>query len=124
MYASSPTASTSGARCASRGCQRHGGRFGMLDARLGMGRATAMTELSEQIQRHLETLVDTGAETGLQVAVYQDGALIVDAVAGTANGQPITSGTPIFGFSVFKNVTATLAQLLVARGFLGYDSPV
>jgi hypothetical protein len=59
-----------------------------------------MSEIQEQIQRHIDTLVGTGAETGVQVAVYQDGALIVDAVA------------------------ATLAHLLVARGFVEYDSLV
>ena len=86
-----------------------------------------MSEIQEQIQRHIDTLVGTGAETGVQVAVYQDGALIVDAVAGTADpatGRPVTSGTPIFSFSTGKNVAATLAHLLVARGFLDYDSPV
>ncbi|MET7998591.1 serine hydrolase domain-containing protein [Amycolatopsis sp. NPDC005232] len=84
-----------------------------------------MGELQDRIQRRLDTLVDTGAETGLQVAVYEDGALIVDAVAGTAApGRPLTSGTPIFSFSTAKNVAAMLAHLLVARGFLGYDSPV
>jgi CubicO group peptidase (beta-lactamase class C family) len=79
------------------------------------------------VQRHIDTLVGTGAETGVQVAVYRDGALIVDAVAGTADTttrRPVTSGTPIFSFSTGKNVTATLAHLLVARGFLDYDSPV
>jgi CubicO group peptidase (beta-lactamase class C family) len=87
----------------------------------------AMSEIQEQIQRHIDTLGDTGAETGVQVAVYQGGALIVDAVAGTADpatGRPVTSGTPIFSFSTGKNVAATLAHLLVARGFLDYDSPV
>jgi len=86
-----------------------------------------MSEMQEQIQRHIDGLVGTGAETGVQVAVYQDGALIVDAVAGTADsatGRPVTSGTPIFSFSVAKNMAATLAHLLVARGFLDYDSPV
>ncbi|MEV0066766.1 serine hydrolase domain-containing protein [Amycolatopsis sp. NPDC050768] len=84
-----------------------------------------MGELQDRIQRRLDTLVGTGAETGLQVAVYEDGALIVDAVAGTAEpGRPLTSGTPIFSFSTAKNVAATLAHLLVARGFLDYDSPV
>ena len=86
-----------------------------------------MTGIQEQIQSHIDTLVGTGAETGLQVAVYRDGALIVEAVAGTADpatGRPVTSGTPIFSFSTAKNVTATLAHLLVARGFLDYDSPV
>ncbi|MGP3937069.1 serine hydrolase domain-containing protein [Nonomuraea sp. KM88] len=86
-----------------------------------------MSEVQDRIQRHIDTLVATGAETGVQVAVYQDGALIVDAVAGTADpatGRPITSGTPIFSFSTGKNVTATLAHLLVAHGCLAYDSPV
>jgi len=86
-----------------------------------------MTEIQERIQRHIDALVGTGAETGVQVAVYLDGALIVDAVAGTADpatGRPVTSGTPIFSFSTGKNVAATLAHLLVARGFLDYDSPV
>ena len=86
-----------------------------------------MSEIQEQIQRHIDTLVGTGAESGVQVAVYQDGALIVDAVAGTADpatGRPVTSGTPIFSFSTCKNVSGTLAHLLVARGFLDYDSPV
>ncbi|MFI7448271.1 hypothetical protein ACIBQX_12295 [Nonomuraea sp. NPDC049714] len=58
-----------------------------------------MSEIQEQIQRHIDALVGAGAETGVQDAVYQDGALIVDAVAGTADpagGRPVTSGTPIF----------------------------
>lgn len=86
-----------------------------------------MSEIQQRIQRYIDALVGTGAETGVQVAVYQDGALIVDAVAGTADpatGRPLTSGTPIFGFSIGKNVTATLAHVLVARGFLDYSSPV
>ncbi|GAA0949213.1 serine hydrolase domain-containing protein [Virgisporangium aurantiacum] len=78
----------------------------------------ATSEIQDRIQRHLDTLVDTGAETGVQVAVYRDGALIVDAAAGT------TTGRPVFSFSTGKNMSATLAHLLVARGFLGYDSPV
>lgn len=87
----------------------------------------AKSEIQERIQRHIDALVAAGTETGVQVAVYQDGALIVDAVAGTADpdtGRPITSGTPIFGFSTGKNVSATLAHLLVARGFVEYDSPM
>jgi CubicO group peptidase (beta-lactamase class C family) len=86
-----------------------------------------MSEIQDQIQRHIVALVGTGAETGVQVAAYRDGALIVDAVAGTADsadGRPLTTGTPIFGFSIGKNVAATLAHVLVARGFLEYDSRV
>ncbi|KAB8195283.1 serine hydrolase [Nonomuraea phyllanthi] len=86
-----------------------------------------MGEIQDQIQRHIDALVGAGAETGVQVAVYHDGALIVDAVAGTADpagGRPLTSDTPIFSFSTGKNMAATLAHLLVARGFLDYDTPV
>ncbi len=86
-----------------------------------------MSEIQERVQRHIDMLVGTGAETGVQVAVYRDGVLIVDAVAGMADpatGRPLTSGTPVFSFSIGKNVAATLAHLFVARGFLDYDSPV
>jgi CubicO group peptidase (beta-lactamase class C family) len=88
---------------------------------------SATGDVQERIQRHVETLVGAGVETGVQVAVYQDGVLIVDAAAGTADpagGRPLDSSTPIFSFSTGKNVAATLAHLLVARGFLEYDSPV
>lgn len=78
-----------------------------------------MADIQEQIQRRIDTLVATGVESGLQVAVYRNGDLIVDAVAG-----PLTSRTPIFSFSSGKNVAATLAQVLVARDFLDYDSLV
>ncbi|TDU83902.1 CubicO group peptidase (beta-lactamase class C family) [Kribbella voronezhensis] len=83
--------------------------------------------IQEQIQREIDRLVDAGIETGVQVAVYRDGELVVDAVAGTADagtGRPLTSRTPIFSFSTAKNVAATLAHLLVARGDLDYDTPV
>ena len=84
-----------------------------------------MDDVQEHIQRHIDALIGTGAESGVQVAVYRDGTLIVDAVAGTADaatGRALTSGTPIFSFSTGKNVTATLAHLLVARGFAEYDT--
>ncbi|GAA1121084.1 serine hydrolase domain-containing protein [Kribbella jejuensis] len=86
-----------------------------------------MNELAERVQRQIEALVRTGAETGVQVAAYQDGRLVVDAAAGMADpsvGRPLTTGTPIFSFSTGKNVTATLAHLLVARGLLEYETLV
>lgn len=86
-----------------------------------------MTELQARIQAHIDALVGTGPETGLQVAVYQDDALIVHAVAGAADpdtGRALESSTPIFSFSTGKNVAATLAHVLVARGVLDYDRPI
>ncbi|MET8145899.1 serine hydrolase domain-containing protein [Sphaerisporangium sp. NPDC005288] len=87
----------------------------------------ATSGIQDRIQRHIDTLIETGAETGVQVAVYHHGALIVDAVAGTADpatGRPLTSGTPIFSFSTGKNVAAVLAHLLVEGGLIDYDTLV
>lgn len=41
-----------------------------------------MSEIQDRIQRRIETLVGSGAETGVQVAFYLDSAPIVDAAAG------------------------------------------
>lgn len=79
----------------------------------------ATTELQERIQRHLDTLVGSGAESAVQVAAYRAGELIVDAAAG-----PISTRAPIFSFSTGKNVTAVLAHELVARGLADFGSPV
>ena len=86
-----------------------------------------MSELQARIQAHIDMLVGTGAETGVQIAIYQDDALIVDAFAGTADpgsGRALTSSTPIFSFSTGKNIAATLAHVLVAQGLLDYDHPI
>jgi CubicO group peptidase (beta-lactamase class C family) len=53
-----------------------------------------MPSLQQKVQSVLDELVDTGAETGLQVAVYHHGALVVDAVAGVADGQTGRRATP------------------------------
>lgn len=83
--------------------------------------------LREKVQGVLDELVDAGAETGLQVAVHQHGALVVDAVAGVADsrtGRPVTPETPFFGFSAGKVMTSLIAHLLVRTGAVGYDTPV
>ncbi|WP_433014791.1 serine hydrolase domain-containing protein [Kribbella sp. CA-294648] len=83
--------------------------------------------LQNLVQKHIDDLVASGAETGLQVAVYRHGELIVDAVAGSADpatGRPVTSDTPFFSASTGKAATATVANLLVDRGQLEYDAPI
>jgi CubicO group peptidase (beta-lactamase class C family) len=75
-----------------------------------------VTNLQDRIQRRLDELVETELE--LQVAVYQHGELVVDAVAGT------TSDTLFFSASTGKAVTATVANVLVDRGVLAYDAPI
>jgi hypothetical protein len=42
-----------------------------------------MTDVQKQVQEAIDELVGSGAERGVQVAVYRNGELVVDAVAGT-----------------------------------------
>jgi CubicO group peptidase (beta-lactamase class C family) len=57
-----------------------------------------MHDLQRQVQDAIDQLVPSGAERGLQVAVYRHGDQVVDAVAGVADpatGRPVTPDTPI-----------------------------
>ncbi len=86
-----------------------------------------MSELQQQVQDAVDQLVESGAERGVQVAVYQHGDLVVDAVAGVADpatGRPVTSATVFYPYSVGKAMTATVAHVLVERGLFGYDTPI
>ncbi|MEU1982029.1 serine hydrolase domain-containing protein [Nocardia sp. NPDC019395] len=86
-----------------------------------------MPALQHQLQSTIDEFVATGAETGLQVAVYRHGALVVDAVAGiadTTTGRRVTPETPFFSFSAGKTMTSLIAHLLVGTGAVGYDTPV
>jgi len=79
------------------------------------------------IQGFLEEKVASGAEVGLQVAVYRDGQPVVDAVAGVADpdtGRAVTSDTLFYGVSLGKTLTSTVALILVGRGVFGYDTRV
>jgi CubicO group peptidase (beta-lactamase class C family) len=86
-----------------------------------------LNDLQQQVQEAIEGLVESGAERGLQVAVYRRGELVVDAVAGVADsatGRPVTSDTPFYAYSIGKGATATVAHVLVERGLFGYDTPI
>ncbi|NUO90699.1 MAG: beta-lactamase family protein, partial [Dermatophilaceae bacterium] len=88
---------------------------------------TSMPSLQRKVQDVVDELVGTGAETGLQVAVFQRGALVVDVVAGVADsrsGRAVTPETPFFSFSAGKVMTSLIAHLLVGTGAVGYDTPV
>jgi CubicO group peptidase (beta-lactamase class C family) len=88
---------------------------------------TMIPSLQQKVQSVLDELVDTGAETGLQVAVHHHGALVADAVAGVADsrtGRRVTPETPFFSFSAGKVMTSLIAHLLVRTGAVGYDTPV
>jgi CubicO group peptidase (beta-lactamase class C family) len=86
-----------------------------------------MSELQQQVQQVADELVDSGAERGLQVAVYQGGEQVVDVVAGVADpatGRPVDPGTVFYNYSIGKAATSTVVHLLVERGLFGYDTPV
>jgi len=84
-----------------------------------------MNDIQRQVQQAIEGLVESGAERGLQVAVYRHGELVVDAVAGVADpetGRMVESGTPFYAYSVGKGATATVAHVLAERGVFDYDT--
>jgi CubicO group peptidase (beta-lactamase class C family) len=86
-----------------------------------------MSELQQQVQKVIDELVDSGAERGVQVAVYRDGEQVVDAVAGVADpasGRPVDPGTVFYNYSVGKGATSTVVHRLAERGLFGYDTPV
>jgi CubicO group peptidase (beta-lactamase class C family) len=85
------------------------------------------TDMQEQVQSAIDRMVASGAERGLQVAVYRGGEQVVDAVAGVADpasGRPVTSATPFYNFSVCKAAASTLVHMLAQRGVLTYETRV
>lgn len=81
----------------------------------------------ELVQESIDAMVGLGAERGLQVAVYKDGELVVDAVAGLADpktGRKYDSATPVYCYSVCKAAASTLVHMLAERGRIAYDMPV
>src|SRR5215203_1331389 len=93
--------------------------------RLTSRRRPIMNDIQYQVQQAIDQLVESGAERGLQVAVYRHGEPVVDAVAGVADpatGRPVTSDTLFYAYSTGKG--ATVAHMLVERGVFGYDTPI
>ena len=86
-----------------------------------------MSEVQRRIQETIDELVDSGAERGIQVAVYHRGEQVVDAVAGVADpatGRRVVPETPFYNYSIVKGAAATIAHILAERGLFEYDTPV
>ncbi len=86
-----------------------------------------MTDIQSRIQKTIDELVESDAESGLQAAVYRHGEQIVDAVAGVAdaeNGRPVASDTVFYAYSTGKGATATIAHILAEKGLFGYDTKI
>jgi CubicO group peptidase (beta-lactamase class C family) len=86
-----------------------------------------MSAVQKQVQEAIDQLVESGTERGVQVAVYQNGELVVDAVAGAADpstGRLVTSQTPFYNFSIVKGAASTVSHILAERGLYDYDTRV
>ncbi len=84
-------------------------------------------DLHQQLQHTADELVESGAERGLQIAVYRHGEPVADVAAGIADpatGREVRHDTPFYNFSIGKGATATLAHVCAERGLLSYDTPV
>ena len=84
-----------------------------------------MDSPQNRLQDLLNELVDQGKERGIQLAVYHDGHLVVDACAGRTDagrGRPVDAETLFPVFSVGKGVAATILHRLVERGILAYET--
>ncbi|HCV00143.1 MAG TPA: serine hydrolase [Dehalococcoidia bacterium] len=86
-----------------------------------------MADINDRVRLALEELIGSGVESGLQVAAYHHGELVVDSWAGLADVQaerPVDGDTLFTSFSCTKGVTATAIHMLVDRGVLSYDEPI
>src|SRR5437763_13812606 len=86
-----------------------------------------MNEPQQRVQEAIDKLVESGAERGIQVAVYHHGEPVVEAIAGVADpatGRLVRNDTSFYNFSIVKGAAATIVHILVDRGLFGYDTPV
>ncbi|MCW2750139.1 MAG: hypothetical protein JWR83_1249 [Aeromicrobium sp.] len=74
----------------------------------------------------VEGLVDSGAEIGAGVSVWQDGREVVSLAAGTrdAAGDPWELDTLVMTYSTAKPFAALAALTAVADGAIGLDQPI
>jgi CubicO group peptidase (beta-lactamase class C family) len=81
----------------------------------------------EPVADTLRRSLADGRDLGAAVAVYVNGAPVVDIWGGWADGRtrrPWRQGTTACVFSTTKGITALCAHLLVERGLLDLDAPV
>lgn len=85
--------------------------------------------LTSEGRARIETLFEEqlalGWHPGAQLAVFRDGALVLELAGGTASpGRRLTSDDPMLLFSATKPIAAACIHLLHERGRLAYDTPV
>src|SRR5262245_61203813 len=86
-----------------------------------------MGDVQTQVRKAIDEMVETGAERGLQGAVYRGGEQVVAAVAGgaeTVAGRKVGSVTRLYDSSRGQAAPSTLAHSLVERGLFRDATPV
>ncbi len=86
-----------------------------------------MADLQRAVQALLDELVESGEEVGLQAAVYVEGQLAADCVAGWRSREretPVSEDTLFTVYSCTKGVVASAVHILAERGLIDYERPV
>jgi CubicO group peptidase (beta-lactamase class C family) len=81
-------------------------------------------DVQGRIQEAIHELIDGGAETGVQVAVVHDGAVVAGVVGGVvdpATGCPVSPGTLFWAAPTARGIASTVVHVLAERGELDYD---
>ena len=81
-------------------------------------------DLRGRIRKAIHELIDSGAETGVQVAAVHHGAVVADVAGGLADpatGCPVSPGTLFWAASTAKGMASTVVHVLAERGELGND---
>jgi CubicO group peptidase (beta-lactamase class C family) len=79
------------------------------------------------VKRAIDDAVARGVETGVQVAAYLKGKLVVDiwgGVADEATGRKVDGDTLFNVYSVTKAVAAVALHIQADRGLIDYNAPV
>ncbi len=85
------------------------------------------TAANRAVSELIEKQVADGRQIGVQVCVYKNGEMVVDAWAGTMgpdDPRPVQADSLFCAFSVTKGVASTLVHMLADRGVIDYDAPV
>lgn len=94
---------------------------------MNMEKAAKSAKLHGRIQALLDSLIGRGFELGAQVAVYLDGELVADVVAGMVSSnssRKVDSDTLFPVCSTGKGILSTIVHILAERGIIDYDKPV
>jgi len=79
------------------------------------------------VRNAIDDAVARGVETGVQVAAYLNGELVVDTWGGLADdrtGRPVDGETLFNVYSVTKAVAATALHIQADRSLIDYDAPI